>query len=134
MMLTLDNIRYIVEKDNPVKKQRIIPNDTKWRRYRLLSPIDICLSNDKVIHIPSGFEWDGSSTPRFLWPILPPDGDFEIAALIHDYLYRIKPDWSNQKFADYEMYKWSKVVNKALIDNHTRFLGVRIFGWIVYNS
>jgi len=70
--------------------------------------------------------------------ILPPDGDFESASLIHDFLYITKVE--SRKFADDEMLKWSKVVsgtnNKISLrnlDNQVRYISVRLFGWIVWN-
>lgn len=94
--------------------------------------------------------FDQSSTPRILWWLLPPDGDFIIGALIHDWLYQNKAfvikEWFNgnskkaRKFADLEMLKWSRAVNGTnkislqRIDNYTRYLGVKWFGWIYWNK
>jgi hypothetical protein len=38
------------------------------------------------VTVPAGFEFDGASTPRIFWSILPPFKDTKIAACIHDYL------------------------------------------------
>jgi hypothetical protein len=80
-----------------------------------------------------------SSVPRFLWWLLPPDGDFQIGALIHDYLY--ENNINSRKFADLEMYKWSCTISgtKNLLslrnlDNKIRLIGVRLFGWYVWNK
>ena len=62
--------------------------------YSLLETIYIELSNGDIITIPAGFRWDGSSTPRLFWNIVPPEGDFELGALIHDYLYENKKNFS----------------------------------------
>ena len=40
-----------------------------------------------VCRVPKGFKSDLATIPRFLWPILPPDGDYQAAAIIHDFLY-----------------------------------------------
>lgn len=130
MIYTIDNILLHIH-NNPIKKQRIIVGESKWRQYRLLEEIKIGLSNDEIIIIPAGFEWDLSSVPRIFWAIMPPDGDFEMAALIHDYLYRNK--LYTRKFADKEMYKWSNKLNDKVIDNEIRFCGVRLFGWVIWN-
>ncbi len=85
--------------------------------------IKVKLSNKDTINIPKGFRTDLSSSPRILWSIFPPYGDFLIAALIHDYLYSAKyfkkelGSYRAQRFADKEMFKWSKIYNSNKLDN-----------------
>lgn len=43
-------------------------------------------SNDKIT-VPAGFVTDLASIPRWCWIILPPDGPWVKAAIIHDFLY-----------------------------------------------
>jgi hypothetical protein len=43
-----------------------------------------------VITIPDGFETDFASTPRIVWPVLPPTSIYGKPAVIHDRLYRTK--------------------------------------------
>jgi hypothetical protein len=118
--------------------------------YELLEDVSFKLSNGFQVTIPKGYKWDLSSVPRFLWWLLPPDGDFQIGALIHDFLYEnkdsLKHDMAYMKFdftrefCDQEMYKWSSVLsgtkNKSIrnIDNKLRLWGVCFFGWYVYNK
>lgn len=40
-----------------------------------------------MIEVPAGFVTDLASVPRILWMLLPPDGKYAKAAIIHDYLY-----------------------------------------------
>ena len=42
----------------------------------------------KLITIPRGSDSDGASTPRAIWNVLPPFGDYWKAAYLHDFLYR----------------------------------------------
>jgi len=108
------------------------------------------LSNGDKIFIPKGFTWDLSSVPRLFWWVFAPDGDFELAYLIHDFLWINKEEMAthfeyydmnfNQKFTDDEMLKWAKVTNGTEnislrnIDNYTRYYAVRTFGWLVWNG
>jgi hypothetical protein len=41
------------------------------------------------IFIPSWFEWNGASIPKFLWPLLgsPFAPEMMVASLVHDFLY-----------------------------------------------
>lgn len=43
-------------------------------------------SDDKVL-VPAGFVTDLASIPRWCWTILPPDGQWVKAAIVHDFLY-----------------------------------------------
>jgi len=137
---TLQNILKESIEDNPVIIRRIIAGK-KWHTYELMQSISVKLSDGRTIFLHKGFTWDLSSVPRIFWAILPPDGNFIIAALIHDFLYQ---NWKQmywlwlmndpRKFADTEMLLWSKAMNgtKKLslkkIDNYTRYYGVRLFG------
>ena len=102
----------------------------KDAHFRVEKPIKIKLSDGSSIVIDRNFEFDGSSSPRFLWWLFPSYGDFFFASLIHDYLYtyRIK----SQKFSDKEMLIWSNILNKNKIDNYFRYLAVRLMGKKIY--
>jgi hypothetical protein len=39
------------------------------------------------IVVPKGFVTDFASVPRIFWPILPPDDEYLLAAIVHDWLY-----------------------------------------------
>ena len=135
-LITLSNARSELTKGGVIQRERIFWSENRWKKYKLLKSITIKLSNNEVITIDKGFEWDLSSSPRIFWSIVPPDGDFEIASLIHDYLYQKKI--TTRRFADKEMYKWSKVVNSTNkwsfknIDNWVRFVAVTLFGGFVW--
>lgn len=148
-MITLSNIKFLQKKYSLISKTKIRGNNSR-PHYRLNKALGFKLSNGVYINIPEGFEWDLSSTPRFLWALLPPDGDYELAYLIHDYLYIKKDEMNktftyhgltfNQKFADHEMLKWAKVTNGTKkisyrnFDNWLRFIGVRLFGGLVWKG
>jgi hypothetical protein len=40
-----------------------------------------------VIVVPAGFVTDFASTPRALWSVIPPTGLYQLAAVVHDFLY-----------------------------------------------
>lgn len=58
------------------------------RRFTLLEPVTFWAQSGEKILIPAGTCADGFSTPRELWPSIPPFGDGWRAAVLHDYLYR----------------------------------------------
>lgn len=41
----------------------------------------------QTVTVPKGFVTDFASIPRVFWSVLPPDGKYAYAAVIHDYLY-----------------------------------------------
>ena len=41
----------------------------------------------QVITVPEGFQTNLASVPAIFWPILPRDGDYTPAAIVHDWLY-----------------------------------------------
>ena len=40
-----------------------------------------------IIVVPAGFVTDFASVPRVFWSILPPAGTYQLAAVVHDFLY-----------------------------------------------
>lgn len=40
-----------------------------------------------VIVVPAGFVTDFASTPRAIWAVIPPTGQYQLAAVVHDFLY-----------------------------------------------
>lgn len=127
--------------DCSIIQRRRVNRTNKKSYYQLLNSLTFCLSNGDKIIIEKGFEWDLSSVPRFLWWLFPPDGDFEVASLIHDYLYinRKKLGYT-RKFVDREMLQWSistsgtKKISFRNIDNYIRYYTVRLFGGLVWNG
>lgn len=58
--------------------------DDFWFELRLASDVPAWR-----VTVPRGFETDLASIPRFLWPIFPPLGPWNKAAVLHDFLYSI---------------------------------------------
>ncbi|HDN7458618.1 TPA: DUF1353 domain-containing protein [Salmonella enterica subsp. enterica serovar Eastbourne] len=58
-------------------------------RWRVYEPFEFYLSDDNsdVISVPAGFVTDLATVPRIFWTLMPPDGKYAKAAIIHDYLY-----------------------------------------------
>lgn len=137
MIINLNNVKRLLQSQNLIKKSRVYGENNK-ARYKLLESLNVHLSNGYKLIIPKGFVWDASSSPRFLWWLLPPEGDFELASLIHDFLYKKK--LKSRSFADKEMLLWSKAINSTKkislrnIDNYVRYFGVRTFGWLVWRK
>lgn len=110
--------------------------------WKLGHDVKVTLSNGDRITIPAGFETDLSSVPKFLWSIMAPYGDHLLGALIHDYLYRTNYSidklgrYQARLFADKEFLHWTNKLNNKtpihILDNYTRYVFVRGFGWALY--
>ncbi|MGL5715709.1 MAG: DUF1353 domain-containing protein [Paraclostridium sp.] len=58
------------------------------RRFRCFLPLpDESEDIDYVMEVPVGFLTDLASVPKAFWSIVPPDGPYREAAVIHDFLY-----------------------------------------------
>lgn len=53
-------------------------------RYRTVGPT-VYVGADDVITIPSDFDTDLATVPRLFWALLPPNGSYERAAVVHDW-------------------------------------------------
>jgi len=141
MQYRLSNIKYLMQIENPIKKSRVYGKNN-INNYELLQDVNIRLSDGRKLTIPKGYVWDLASVPRWLWSLVPPDNDAELAFLIHDYLYENhKTLGYNQEFCDNEMRIWSKELNGTKnkyslrnIDNFIRYYAVRLFGKKVFNN
>ena len=115
--------------------------DNSWEVAKNLS---VTLSNGDIVVIPKGFKTDLSSMPEFLWGILKPFGDFLLAPIVHDYLYRNdykvnELGWYKARlFADREMLYISRITNSRKchnrLDNNVRYFLARVFGGITYKK
>lgn len=101
--------------------------------WRVHEPFAFYLSDDNsdVISVPAGFVTDLASVPRVFWTLLPPDGKYAKAAIIHDYLYdnalRTKKE-ADKIFLDgmtvLGVPKWKRTI---------MYWAVRLFGRGMYN-
>lgn len=140
-IIELHNVKSIMQKENPIVKSRVYGKNN-INNYKLMNDIVVRLSNGKIITIPKGYVWDLASVPRFLWSLVPPDSDAELAFLLHDVLYEKNIELGyTQEFCDNEMKLWSEILNGTSkeislrnLDNTIRFLAVKWFGKKVFNN
>lgn len=128
-------------RDENGKLKKTIPlTFISGKYWELSDDLQHTLHNGFEIIIPKGFKTDLSSTPKFLWTVLPPYGNFLLGAIVHDWLY--VSDFQRKKigtkrareFADKEMYLISQELNGNKLDNWLRWKGVRLFGGKIYNK
>jgi hypothetical protein len=67
--------------------------------WAVAAPLTYRTHAGDTITLPPGFVTDLASIPRFAWSLLPPDGPWALAAVVHDLLYRtrgIGQRWNGQ--------------------------------------
>ncbi len=83
--------------------------------------------SDEIILAPEGFVTDFASVPKVFWRILPPNGKYGKAAVIHDYCYstacygRIK--------SDLIFLEGMKVLKVKRWKRNSMYTAVVLFGW-----
>ena len=118
-ILKLNNIDDIQRESgvSVVKRAKLVGSNTVCR-YRLLEELTFQLTNGEIITVPVGFEWDLSSSPRWAWWLAPPDGDFDSASLIHDYIYINRPFGRGERarwFADWHAVMSTNLVSSSIL-------------------
>lgn len=76
------------EREMPFDKSKLKTASEDGLNVVLAEPLTYTALNGERITVPAGADSDGASTPRFLWRVFPPFGNYWRAALLHDYLYR----------------------------------------------
>lgn len=130
--------RGYITKENVVEKlltdelivQSYVYSDKSSRFWKILEPLTVQLSNNKIINIGKGFYYDMSTVPKFLWSIVRPFNDGLFGYLIHDRLYVVRDHSMSRKECDEEMLYWTNIVNSNKFDNYFRYYVVRLIGWL----
>lgn len=107
---------------------RILREPLRYRSALLTgkteSPAEI--DHPVIIEVPAGFDTDFASVPRGLWNLVPPDGPYTPAAVIHDWLYR--HSHLDRKTCDAVFLEAMKVCQTPLWQRTLIWSAVRAFG------
>lgn len=113
------------------------------RQWQLIEDWHYTLPNQRVIIIPKGFLFDGSSYPAIVWLFFSPTGLLLIPVILHDFCFQHNYLWALQdgriiKFKqDSGFLKWSALIrnvgierNELLLIDYFTWLMCITFGWI----
>ena len=111
---------------------KLVVSKLKGKWWKVEREFEYYLDGGEIVTIPNGFETDFASVPRIFWFILPPDGNYTQAAVLHDFLYQrnvFTRKKCDEVFLDamtiLEVPKWKrKVMYRAL----------RMFGWTCWRK
>lgn len=103
----------------------------KWRversfKYYLKTELGECVS------VPVGFETDFASVPRLFWTLIPPDGLYTQAAVVHDYTY-FKKLYKRSK-CDRIFLDAMRVLGVPWYKRYTMYWAVRVGAWVGWNK
>lgn len=85
-----------------------------------------------TIIVPAGFVTDFASVPKFLHWLMHPTGRHGKAAVIHDYMYKMK--LYNRATCDNIFYDAMVVLNVSKVKALAMYKAVRLFGEKYYNG
>lgn len=102
------------------------------RLWKLLSIIEYAPPGYNKVIVKEGFRTDYASVPRIFWIIMPPDGEYTLAAIVHDYLYHTQ--LRSRREADMIFLLAMRDLGVSWIKRHTMQKAVRIGGWIPWNK
>ena len=80
-------------------------------------------NSSDFVTVPKGYITDFASVPRIFWVILPPDGEYTQAAVLHDYMCAHDP----KSKADKVFYEAMGVLGVPSWKRSIMFFSVRIF-------
>jgi hypothetical protein len=116
----------------PFEKESVAVRTSDGRTVELLEPMRYFTSTGAIITVPVGTISDGASTPRTIWPTLPPFGSYWRACVLHDHLYRntfLPRDYCDQ------------MLNEAMVacgvpdaQRIAIYEGVRMGGWKAFDD
>lgn len=82
------------------------------------------------ITVPAGYVTDLASVPRGFWNLIPKDGTYDQAAVLHDYIYGTHS--FDRKTCDRIFLEAMKELGVGWWTRGTIYNAVRAFGWIAY--
>lgn len=113
------------------------------RQWQLIDDWHYVLPNKRVVVIPKGFVFDGSSYPAIVWLFFSPTGLLLIPVILHDFCFQYNYLWAEQ---DDRLYKfkqgwgfvqWSAFIrnvgierNELIIIDYIIWLMCLTFGWV----
>ena len=113
------------------------------RQWQLIEDWHYTLPNQRVIIIPKGFVFDGSSYPAIVWLFYSPTGLLLIPVILHDFCFQYNYLWALQDDRVFKFkqgngfFKWSALIrnvgierNELLLIDYFTWLMCIVFGWV----
>ena len=127
--VTVDPMKTTVEA--PGFFNEFVGKKKDWRTWEVMEDLVYMSAIPGVgtIVVEKGYVTNFVSSPRILWPIIPPDGSYTPASVVHDYLYS---KLRERSLADAVFLEAMKASGTWPGVRHIMWLGVRVWGWTRY--
>ena len=103
-----------------------------WKTWVTEGPL-LWKSEHGGYHVGTGFLTDFASIPAmFRWLFSPNGAPWQVAAVLHDYLYSSTD--TSRKEADLAFYWLSRAVGTSELKAATMYASLRVGGWMAYRS
>lgn len=125
-----------------IKTQRFSFYSKLWRllfrkrQWQIVEDWHYELPNKRVVIIPKGFVFDGSSYPALVWLFFSPTGLLLIPVILHEFCFTYNYLWVKQnghvfKFKEGDGFlKWSALIRKVGIERNELLL-IDYFMWLI---
>lgn len=100
--------------------------------FVLLEPFSFTRPDGSIITVPAGSESDGASTPRAIWPTMPPFGIYWPAAYLHDWAYRYSD--LDKATCDNLLMEGMRALNVSETERILIYEGVHLAGQEAFNA
>lgn len=113
------------------------------RQWQLIDDWHYILPNKRVIIIPKGFVFDGSSYPAIVWLFYSPTGLLLIPVILHDFCFQYNYLWAVQNDRVFKFkqgcgfFKWSALIrnvgikrNELVLIDYLTWLMCVTCGWV----
>lgn len=113
--------------DGPLITQKLYGD-----RWKVVDPFTFFPDGYRSVTVPVNLVTDFASIPQIFWNIYPKDGQWDQAAVVHDYLYTIK-DRPRQE-CDRIFWQGMIALGVGWWTAGTFYNSLRVFGWIAWNK
>ncbi|MBU2708890.1 DUF1353 domain-containing protein [Zooshikella marina] len=110
-----------------------LPTSNQWKVQKELTYKDT-KRDFGLLTVPVDFITDFASIPRIFWMLLPRDGKYLEAAVLHDWLYFRQPDEMTRKEADLIFRDAMNSLDVASWKSALIYYAVRLFGRAAFNE
>jgi hypothetical protein len=114
----------------------LIVRDVDGTTWILDEPLVFARAAGECITVPRGFDTDLASVPRLFWRVFPQSGQYNEAAVVHDWLYthrRIGGRVIDRDEADAVLLEGMCALGCGWLQRTLIYRAVRLGGWVVWN-
>ena len=103
--------------------------------FKLTAPFTYISKKHGKLTVPTGFETDGVSSPRIIWPLIGPTSKAFKISIFHDYVFSKVCKYNfTRKEADDLMLEGMIDLEVPLIERRIVYRALRLFSWMFWKK